>query len=110
MKNLRALREGQHLSQQKLAKKIGISQQRLHGYETGAYEPNIATLINLANFFETSVDYLVGNTNIKHKIEPVSSASLNANEKVLINKYRKLDQDARDSIIKVLDSLLDSKK
>ena len=63
MKNLKALRLSKKLSQQQLALRLDLSQQTIYKYENGITEPDIATLIKLADYFNTSVDYLIGNTN-----------------------------------------------
>lgn len=107
MERLKALREGRGLSQQKLAEKIHTSQQNIHRYENGFNEPDIATLKLLADFFETSIDYLVGNTEIRHKIEAVQPFDLNAEEAILIEKYRQLKNNARSSIMNLMDTLLE---
>lgn len=106
MERLRKLREEQGLSQQKLARYIGTTQQNIHRYENGYNEPDTATLTALANFFHTSIDYLVGNTDIRHKIEAVSPFDLNTEESLLVEKYRKLRPTARQSILIMMDELL----
>ena len=53
MVNLKLLGSEKEISQQKLTEQIGITQQRIHGYENGFFEPDIETLVSLANFFET---------------------------------------------------------
>ena len=110
MKNLRLLRESHKLSQQKLADQIGLTQPQIHGYETNAYEPEIAVLKAFANFFNTSIDYLVGNTVIQHKIESVERFDLNQEEADLIEKYRKLNKSAKSSVIGVVDALINNEK
>ena len=60
MKNLKTLREQRGLSQQKLADKLCLSQQSIYKYENGLAEPDFATLKQFANFFHTTVDYLIG--------------------------------------------------
>ena len=88
IENLKKLRIEANLSQQQLAFVIGVSQQSINKYENHGVEPDIATLIALAEYFNTSVDYLIGHTSIKRKYEVVSPYDLNAKEKELINKYR----------------------
>ena len=110
MDNLKALREEKGISQQKLAEKINTNQQSIHRYEHGFFEPDIQTLKLLANFFETSIDYLVGNTDIRHKIEPVKEFELNENEAILMGKYRMLASTAKDSVISMIDALLENAK
>ena len=101
MENLKLLREEKQISQQKLAEQIGTNQQNIHRYEHGYYEPDISTLKLLADFLNTSVDYLVGNTNIRNKIEYVEKFELNENEVVLMNMYRALPSYAQRVIFLV---------
>ena len=110
MENLRLLRETQKMSQQKLADEFGLAQSQIHGYETAAYEPEIAMLKKFANYFNTSIDYLVGNTDIRHKIEPVKKFDLNENEGALVEKYRQLSQNAQGSVLNMVDALLEGGK
>jgi transcriptional regulator with XRE-family HTH domain len=98
MENLKLLREEKQISQQKLAEKIGTNQQNIHRYEHGYYEPDISTLKLLANFFNTSVDYLIGNTNIRNKIEYVEKFELNDSEATLMKMYRALPAYAQRMI------------
>lgn len=65
VKNLKKLREENKLSQQALAEKLGITQQAVYKYERTVIEPDIETLIKLANIFHVSVDYLIGNCDEK---------------------------------------------
>jgi Predicted transcriptional regulators len=106
MENLRILREQAGLSQQKLADKLGLTQQSIHSYENASYEPDISTLIRLAMYFNTSVDYLIGNTDIRQRIEKVEEYELNEEEADIIKKYRTLSTKLRRSLRLILDSFL----
>lgn len=57
---LRALREGHKATQSKLASIIGVTDRAFRHYEHGDREPNIDALIALADYFDVSLDYLVG--------------------------------------------------
>ena len=59
---LRDLREDREMNQTELAKKIGMSQTGYSKYETGENDIPVATLEKLADFYGTSVDYLLGRT------------------------------------------------
>lgn len=56
------LREQNNLTQQQLADKIGITRASLSHYEKNRREPDYKTLEKLADFFEVSIDYLLGRT------------------------------------------------
>ncbi|EEK78227.1 Transcriptional regulator, XRE [Bacillus cereus R309803] len=48
-----------------MAKQLGIARTTYAMYEQGKREPDYNTLIKLATFFEVSIDYLLGTTEIK---------------------------------------------
>lgn len=106
MKNLKNLRQEKGISQQKLADALMLTQQSINSYENRNIEPDLATLIKIADFFETSVDYLIGNTSVRHKLEPVTAYDLNEDEMRIIEKYRRLDAKYRSSIASLLDDFL----
>lgn len=109
MKNLKTLRTNRKLSQQKLADILHISQQSVYKYENDITSPDINTLKQMADYFETSIDYLVDYTDIDQKIEPTSEVSLNENEQLLIEHYRQLTPKQRALIQSITDSYLDEK-
>ena len=62
---LRDLREDNDMTQAALAKLLGMSQTGYSKYETGENDIPTAILIQLAEYYQTSVDYLLGRTNNK---------------------------------------------
>ena len=60
---LRALRKENNVSQIELAKVVNMSKMAISHWESGHSEPCISQLIEIANFFDVSVDYLIGKTN-----------------------------------------------
>ena len=59
---LRDLREDKDLNQTQIAKELGMSQTGYSKYETGENDIPTAILIKLANFYNVSIDYLLGQT------------------------------------------------
>lgn len=57
---LKQLRTSQDLSQKQLTTIIGISERNYQRYEYGEREPVASVLIKLADYFNVSIDYLVG--------------------------------------------------
>ncbi len=70
--------------QQQLADVIGVTQQSVNKYENHSVEPDIETLIKLADYFKTTIDYLVG----RH-CEAVSV--ITEEEKQLVSDFRRLN-------------------
>lgn len=59
---LRELRTGCNLTQQQMAEKLNIKQQSYARYEYGTGEPCLETLVQIAEIFGVSGDYLLGMT------------------------------------------------
>ena len=57
---LRELRLYTKLSQVELADKLGVTQTAIAKWESGDREPSIDVLISIADFFDCTIDYLVG--------------------------------------------------
>lgn len=64
---IRDLREDRDLNQTQVATMIGMSQTGYSKYETGENDIPTAVLIKLARFYNTSIDYLLGETNQKNR-------------------------------------------
>ena len=57
--NLKDLRKAKGIGQDRLAEELNVSVKTISHWETGYSEPSIAQLIELANFFDVSIDELV---------------------------------------------------
>lgn len=58
--NLKELRLSNSLTQQELAEKIKSTQRKVSYWESGKIEPDLDNLILLADFFDISIDELIG--------------------------------------------------
>lgn len=65
LERLREIREDKDITQNEIAKILKMSQVQYSRYETGVRLIPIDKLILLANYYNTSVDYLIGLTNIR---------------------------------------------
>lgn len=61
-KRIRSLREDRDLTQREIAAMLSMSQTGYSKYETGENDIPTSVLIKLADFYNTSVDYLLGRT------------------------------------------------
>lgn len=59
---LKELRKARGISQLKLAMDLGMNQNSISRYESGAREADYQTLIALADYFSVSIDYLLERT------------------------------------------------
>lgn len=60
MNRIKELRKLNGLTQNALAKKLGITQANLSGWENNHWQPDKDSLIKMADIFEVSVDYILG--------------------------------------------------
>ena len=60
--HLRGLREDRDISQQAMAQMLNVHQTTYSGYELGNLNIPVPVLIQLAEYFQTSVDYILGLT------------------------------------------------
>ena len=92
VKNLKKLRNEKGISQQQLASVIGISQQSINKYENHNVEPDIFTLSALADYFGTSVDFLIGRVDTDLADPPTPTEARHLAE------YRKLDTKGKNCV------------
>lgn len=57
---LKELRKNKSISQKEFAEYLGITVRQLQRYEANKQEPNLERLIQIADYFDVSLDYLVG--------------------------------------------------
>ena len=62
---IRDLREDTDMNQTQFAKILGMSQTGYSKYETGTNDIPTEILIRIADYYNTSTDYILGRTNIK---------------------------------------------
>ena len=62
LEHLRGLREDRDLTQSEVAAVLNVGQTTYSDYENERINIPIASLIKLANYFNTSIDYIVGIT------------------------------------------------
>ncbi len=92
IKHLKELRHQKRISQQQLATALGISQQSINKYENHNIEPDISLLIAMAEYFGTSIDYLVGYA------QDSENVGITEKERELIEGYRSLEPAQRTCV------------
>lgn len=93
---LKDLREDCDLSQEEIAKKINTSQSYYAQYENGKQPITFERVIELAKYYQVSIDYIAGLTNDKRGI---SRSELPEDETELLKKFRELSERQKGIII-----------
>jgi transcriptional regulator with XRE-family HTH domain len=86
-KRLKQLREEHDLLQKELAEKLNISQQTISLYESDKREPDYDMLKKIAEFFNVSTDFLLGESNIRNPYNS-DDYKLTPEEKELLEKIK----------------------
>ena len=62
-KRLAQCRRAKNVTQKELALHLGLTERGVRRWEADEREPGISRLIELSDYFDVSIDYLVGRTN-----------------------------------------------
>lgn len=97
---LKYYRKRDGLSQEALAKKIGVTRSALANYEQGTRKPSYEILEALADTFNTSITALLG----------IDVDYLDENERIMIETYRGFDDNFKARMMAYMQALIDMKK
>ena len=96
MLRIKELRLEKGITQNDLAKSIGVTGKSVWAYENKIAVPPLDVLIKLANFFQCSLDYLCGRSDdFGNVILTAPAAELTKDEKALLALYRTLSEKNR---------------
>ncbi len=98
---LKQLREETGISMNQLAHELDVSNAAICKWENGNAEPKVTYLIKLSEFFECTVDYLIGKTDdfgTSKSNEITSPLKLTHKEKLLITTFRALNSNMKNLI------------
>lgn len=105
MKRIAELRKEKHITQTALAMRLNVTQNMISFYETGKYQPGIETLKEISKIFDVSVDYLIENTDIKHRAEDMVANDSTSVEIEMIRLFRTLTEAEQRWALGVIQAL-----
>lgn len=100
---LAELRQDKRLTQRQLGEIIFVSAGTISNYENGANYPDVPKLISLAEYFEVSVDYLLGRSS--SRLTPDVFKQFVANEKTVaefIDEFRALPLSRQKALLLIM--------
>jgi len=108
MNRIKELRKLKKVSQKEVASNLGIAQNTLSTWEVGRYEPDSDSLVKLADYFNVSIDYLLGRSDEKRPAVPEDDGS-HKNEVLVRSRNGMVVQKSyTDEQIKFIISLIDA--
>ncbi len=96
---IRELREEAQLTQSELARKLSTSQRNVSNWETGASEPDLATVCAIADVFDVSLDELFGREGVIPQAEQMAGL-----DRLLVKKVRALTDGQKAALLSFLNS------
>lgn len=104
---LKFLRDENNITQDELSKFLGVGRPTIAGYETKGKQPSYETLIKIANFFNVSIDYLLGRTeNRDTSTLPAMNNLAEYNADIeLIKEIHKLSPESQKDLKKYIELL-----
>lgn len=109
MMKLQELRKEKGLYQKEIAKQLHRTVGCISNWELGISEPNIEDLIELSNYFNCSIDYLVGREAEDGTIY-IMGNKLTESENKLIDKIRQLEPTTKEIAYRYIDFLYEEQK
>ncbi|WP_107631433.1 helix-turn-helix transcriptional regulator [Agathobaculum massiliense] len=107
MNRIKELRLEAGILQADLANQLKVRQNTVSTWETGRSEPDLDALRELSKIFNTSIDYILGNTDIK-KAPSYEDAGLSTEEAELLRRFRKVSPALQEAALRMLET--DQKK
>ena len=101
-KEIRTLRK---LKQQQVADLLEIPLRTYQNYEREVNEPDTDMLIKFAEYFGTTIDYLVGYSDVMFSPDGLD---ISEEEYNLLDAYRHLDETDRATVLRVVNALLET--
>lgn len=105
---LRELRVEKGLSQKELGNILNTAGNTITNWEKGKAEPNINTLLRLADIFNVSLDFLCGRKEEGTVIEYYEPIPISKEERELLNYYKRLNKNNKFTLIGFSRGLVES--
>ena len=104
MERLKSLRKEKDLTLEELAQALGMTKQVLSRYERGEREADYKTLVKIADFFEVSIDYLIGHS-VYYFPDMIGKKSDNDDEIEVLELYSSLSPSRKEDLMIYLRAL-----
>lgn len=104
MLKLQEIREQKGILQKDLADKLNKTRACISSWETSKTEPDLQSLIQMANLLEVTTDYLLGRSNEVGIIE--TNANLTPDQNELLNLYNQMSLQSKNRLLGYAQSLV----
>ena len=107
---LKELRESRHLTQTGMGARIGVTQQNISRYEKDVSTMPVEMLLETADYFNVTTDYLLGRSEMKRNLEGQVQVNKEIDEYFdLVEMYRDLDARDREIVLSTITAMIKTK-
>lgn len=111
MLRIKEIRKQKRITAKELAEYVNVAESTMSLYENGKREPDFSTLLKISEFLETSIDYLLGNTETE---KPAGEGELEDNV-ILMHRDGKVirkefSKEQMDMLFKMIDAVPEKPK
>lgn len=99
---LRQLRLERRLSQEEVARQVGITRSAYSHYEINNRHPVYETLMKLASYFNVTLDYIIGGNDTKRINRPIETQ-----EDKILELFKSMDYEQRQLSLGLLHSIVE---
>lgn len=99
MNNIKKIRIKRNITQVDLAKKIDVKQETISAYESGKTLPSADALIKIADYLNTSTDYLLGRIEDDSPLSGFNIKEMNPKTYKMINNFIMLKDKEKDDVL-----------
>ena len=99
MNRIKELRQKRNITKIRLSTEIEVSQETISAYENDKAEPRLDNLVKIADFLNTSTDYLLGRTDDDSPLIDLANNVVDKQLNELINNYARLNNLQRKDLV-----------
>ena len=99
MNRIKELRAENELLQSDLASRLKVRQNTVSNWETGRSEPDQDALREMSKIFDVSIDYILGNTDIKKPLTSEDMSGLTEKQIKILEMMSELPEQDQDDLI-----------
>lgn len=104
---LKELRQRHNVTAKTVAEAVGILPDTYRSYETGRREPNLKTLVLIADYFNVTTDYLLGRAPMTNPLAMLD-LQVDVHEDVVMEQYMQLPKEWRKILLEIMKQLGDA--
>ena len=99
MNRFKEIRIKRNITQVDLAKQIDVKQETISAYESGKAFPSAETLIKIADYLNTSTDYLLGRIDDDSPLSGFNIKEMNPKTYKMLNNFIMLKDKEKDDVL-----------